>query len=381
MRIGLLICGDLDILTGGFLYDRMLVKYLREQGEEVEVISTPWRAYGLHLFDNVSRSLLKRLRAANLDVLIQDELAHPSLFLLNKRLKRHVKYPIITLVHLLRSSETHPAPLKQLYGAVEKRYLKSVDGAIYNCETTRMSVERLLGKKLSFVVAHPGRDHLRQGLSLEEVAARAKQIGPLRIISIANVLPNKGLSVLIEALSKLPADSWRLKVLGSLKMDASYVAAIRRQIAEAGLTAHVSLPGTVPNGEMPAHLAGSDLLVVPSYYEAFAIAYLEAMSFGLPVIASTAGGARELITHGQEGFLLSPGDADTLAHYLQQVIQDRERLLQMSLAARRRVDAHPTWAQSFGRVREFLQSMVSADTTADERAMQNFIGGETRAPL
>ncbi|MBD0326787.1 MAG: glycosyltransferase family 4 protein, partial [Pyrinomonadaceae bacterium] len=332
-------------------------------------------------FDNVSRSLFNRLRAARLDVLIQDELAHPSLFLLNKRLKRHVKYSIVTLVHLLRSSEAHPALLKQLYGAIEKRYLKSVDGTIYNCETTRTSVERLLGKQLPFVVAHPGRDHLRSGLSLEEITERAKQTDPLRIISIANVVPNKGLSVLIEALAKLPADSWRLKVLGSLTMDSDYVGAIRKQITQAGLSEHVSLLGTVPNEEMPAHLAASHLLVVPSYYEAFAIVYLEAMSFGLPVIASTAGGARELITHGQEGFLLSPGDAETLALHLQQLSKERERLLQMSTAARRRVDLHPTWAESFGRIREFLQSVVNADEAADERAMQNFMGGETRAPL
>ncbi len=381
MRVGLLICGDLDILTGGFLYDRMLVNYLREQGDEVEVISIPWRAYGNHLADNVSRSLYKRLRAARLDVLIQDELAHPSLFLLNKRLKQHVPYTLITLVHLLRSSEAHPARLTQLYGAIERQYLSSVEGAIFNCETTRASVERLLGKRLPCVVAHPGRDHLHDGLAPEEIAKRARRVGPLRIISVANVVPNKGLSILLKALAQLPAESWELKVAGSLTMDAAYVGAIRKQVAQAGLSERVSLLGTVPNEEMPVHLAESHLLVVPSYYEAFAIAYLEAMGFGLPVIASTAGGARELITHGEEGFLLSPGDADALAQYLQQVSHNRDQLLRMSLAARRRIDVHPTWAESFGRVREFLHSIINAGDTADAREVKNFIGGETRAPL
>ena len=54
MRVGLLIYGSLDILTGGFLYDRLLVDYLRREGDEVEVISLPWRTYGRHLSDNLS---------------------------------------------------------------------------------------------------------------------------------------------------------------------------------------------------------------------------------------------------------------------------------------------------------------------------------------
>jgi glycosyltransferase involved in cell wall biosynthesis len=381
LRVGLLIYGDLEILTGGFLYDRLLVEYLRAQGDEVEVIALPWRTYGPHLTDNFSSSLRERLRAARLDVLIQDELCHPSLFLVNRRLKKQAQYPIVTLVHLLRTSEPRAAWLNRLYGAVERRYLKTVDGAIFNCETTRATVEHLMKDKLSGVVAHPGRDHLHRGLSTKQITERARQPGPLQIISVANVVPNKGLSVLIEALARMPAGSWQLTVTGSLEMDTTYVSAVRRQIAGAGLSAQVNLLGTVPNEEMPGYLASSQLLVVPSYYEAFAIAYLEAMSFGLPVIASTAGGARELITHGTEGFLLTPGDVDGLAEYLRELIPDRERLLEMSLAAHGRISSHPTWAESFGRIRAFLHSLVEARETAGGRETKNYMRGEAPAPL
>src|SRR6201999_4502252 len=128
MRLGLQIYGDVDDLTGGYLYDRRLVGYLKAQGDRVEVISLAWRNYGRHLTDNLSRHLLRRLQEAKFDALIQDELNHPSLFLLNQRLKRRVCYPIVALAHLLRSSEPHPAWLKRLYRAVERKYLKTVDG-------------------------------------------------------------------------------------------------------------------------------------------------------------------------------------------------------------------------------------------------------------
>src|SRR5436853_29765 len=108
--------------------------------DNVEIISLKWRHYGRHLMDNLSRSLLHQLQKAELDVLIQDELNHPSLFAMNRRLKRRVEYPLITLVHLLRSSESHSASAKSIYRAVERRYFRNIDGAIFNSQTTRRAV-------------------------------------------------------------------------------------------------------------------------------------------------------------------------------------------------------------------------------------------------
>ncbi|HET9913419.1 MAG TPA: hypothetical protein VFQ13_16105, partial [Anaerolineales bacterium] len=52
MKIGFVIYGSLDTLSGGYLYDRKLVEYLRAQGDTVEIISLPWRNYAAHLTDN-----------------------------------------------------------------------------------------------------------------------------------------------------------------------------------------------------------------------------------------------------------------------------------------------------------------------------------------
>jgi glycosyltransferase involved in cell wall biosynthesis len=259
----------------------------------------------------------------------------------------------------LRSSEeTAATRLRGFYSAVERRYLATVDAALYNSETTRMAVEALLGRSLPGLVAYPGADHLAVERSETELAARARATGPLRVLSIANVLPGKGLCVLIDALSQLPTESWRLQIVGSLTMDRPYVNRLRGLIARAGLATHVHLVGTVPNARIPEYLIQSHLLVVPSHYEALGIAYLEAMRFGLPVIATTAGGAHEIVEHGREGFLVAPGDADALTRHLRLLVADRELLLRMGLAARRRAARHPTWAQSFERARIFLRSLV-----------------------
>ncbi|MGQ0591820.1 MAG: glycosyltransferase family 4 protein [Gammaproteobacteria bacterium] len=359
MRVGLVIYGSIETLTGGYLYDRRLLDHLASQGDRAEVISLPRRNhYPRALCDNASPSLVRLFTRARFDVLLQDELVHPSLVFLNGWLRARVRYPIVTIVHLLRSSEPTATRLRGWYSAAERRYLATVDAALYNSETTRRAVEALLGRSLPGIIAYPGCDHLAVERSETELAAQARASGPLRVLSIANVLPGKGLRVLIDALRRLPAESWRLQVIGSLTMDRPYVDHVRGLIGRAGLCANVCLVGAVPNARIPEYLIASHLLVVPSHYEALGIAYLEAMRFGLPVIATTAGGAREIVGHGREGFLVAPGDVDALTRHLRLLVADRELLLRMGLAARRRAARHPTWDQSFERARIFLRSLV-----------------------
>ena len=176
MRLGLVIYGNLDIITGGFIFDKLVVDYLRRQGDEVEIMALPWQPYARGLLHNVRADLERRLRQARFDVLIQDELTHPSLFWLNQRLKSRVSYPIISLVHLLRSCEERPAWQNRFYRWVEKHYLQSVDGYIFISHHTRGLVESLAGKGKPFTIAYPAGDRLG-GLTPEEIAATRRNSG------------------------------------------------------------------------------------------------------------------------------------------------------------------------------------------------------------
>ena len=190
-----------------------------------------------------------------------------------------------------------------------------------------------MGRTRPLVVASPGRDGLPGAVSREAIIARATAPGPFNLIFVGNLIPRKELHTLLAALASLPADDWHLTVAGSLEMDAAYVDAIRRQINDAGLAPRVSLLGALPARELAARCAASHLLAVPSSYEGFGIVYLEGMQFGLPAIAGTAGAAKEIITHGYNGFLVPPGNPEALAHHIELLIRDRELLLKMSLAA------------------------------------------------
>ena len=161
-------------------------------------------------------------------------------------------------------------------------------------------------------------------------------------------------------------------MIGSLEVDRGYVERIRNQIADLVLTEQVRLLGALDDISLTECLQTQHVLVMPSTYEGFGIVYLEGMGFGLPAIASTQGGAREIITSGENGFLVDIQNTQQARAVLTQALdalhRDRELLVQMSLAAYRRYTQHPGWQQTGKRIRLFLQNLLSEDGLDVERA-------------
>jgi glycosyltransferase involved in cell wall biosynthesis len=354
MRLGLVIYESLETLSGGYLYDRKLVEHLRQQGDQVEIVSLPGRTYLKHLGDNFSTFLLNKLEQLSMDILIQDELNHPSLFWINQRLKGRRKICIISIVHHLLSDEPRPGWQNALYRSIERKYLDSVDGYVFNSHTTQQVVSNMVSGGRPGQVAYPGGDRLHPRMTSEKIVARAFEPGPLRVIFLGNIIRRKGLHVLLRALPRLREGDWRLIVVGDLDLDKAYTRQVMRLVKRAGIQGNVRFLGPLQKTGLADQLQQSHLLVVPSHYEGFGIAYLEGMGFGLPAVATTAGAAREIITDGLNGFLVPPGDAEALAQRLGELAGNRDRLVVMSLAARDRYLSHPTWDETTSLIRKFL---------------------------
>lgn len=350
MHVGLVIYGSLDTLSGGYLYDRRLVAHLEQQGDRVTIIARPWRDYGRHLTDNASAEWQRRL-ATDCDVLLQDELVHPSLAWANGRLSPD-RPPLVAVVHHLRGSEARPAWQNRFYLEVERRYLRTVDAFIYNSQTTQRAVEAQIGAARPGVVATPGGDRLRPNVSAADVARRAVE-GPLRLLFVGNIIPRKGLHVLLAALPRLRGE-WRLSVAGRLNVDSRYAAGQRRRATGLGLGERITWHGDLSDVDLTAQMAAAHVLVVPSSYEGFGIVYLEGMGFGLPALGTTAGAAGEIITDGENGYLIAPDDAAGLTARLEALAADRALLARMGAAALARYQHSPTWAETTAKIRAFL---------------------------
>lgn len=366
MRIGLVIYDSLDIVSGGYLYDRMLVEYLRRHGEQVEIIAIPRRSYAFQLADNLSPRLCFRLAQAQVDLMLQDELNHPSLFWLNQRLnqlKQERGGPKnISIVHHLHSSEDHPGWQMKLYRWVERRYLHTIDGFIYNSQTTQQAVETLAGSPYPAIVAPPAGDLFQPAISPDDIQARAQQKGPLKLIFVGNIIPRKGLHTLLAALAEIPEDTAALTIVGKPTVNRRYTNSILEQLKESNLEKHVRFLGQLSQAHLAAEIRSHHLMVMPSSYEGFGIVYLEGMGFGLPAVGTTSGGAREIITHGQDGYLITSGDQTMLGRLLLDLHNDRHKLALMSVNARQRYLAHPTWEETCAAIHEFMRRQSGITT-------------------
>lgn len=348
MKIGFVIYGSLDTLSGGYLYDRKLVEYLRSQGDEVEIISLPWRNYFSHLTDNFTFKLPK-----GLDILIQDELNHPSLIGANRG--KH-PYPIISLVHHLRCSELRPKWQNNFYRIIEKKYLQSVDGFIFNSRTTKGVVNSLIGNNKLDVVAYPPTDRFGEAISEAEIIERSKS-KELRILFLGNVMERKGLEILLLAVSDLRL-AVSIDVVGSLNVEPDYAKKMQDFVTVNGLSSAVTFHDSLNKEPLKEKLKQSHILIVPSSYEGFGIVYLEGMCFGLPAIGTTAGAASEVIEHGKTGYLIKPNDSDALAKIISNLAEDREALAKLSIHAREKYIHQPKWEENAKNIRAFLWNMI-----------------------
>lgn len=376
MRVGFVVYGDVETTSGGFLYDRKLIEGLRARGDTVDVIELPWPSYCRGLLDGVVRRFgglgdeftsdtEPDDRAVDpgegFDVLVQDELAHPTLVALNARLRRAYGCPIVSVVHHLRCSEARPWWKKRGYRPVERCYLRGVDAAICNSSVTEKNVTALAD--LPTTIAPPAGDRFDRAIDADAIEERARD-GPLVVCFLGSVTARKGLDTLVRGLSRLPDDRWQLTVVGDLGADPTYARRVRRTISRLGVGDRVSLLGGLSDDALADVLRRSHLLVIPSTHEGFGIAYLEGMGFGLPALATTAGGARDVVTHGETGYLCSPGTVGEIARYVRRLADDRALLAEMGVAARACYERWPTWAESAARVGTFLDRIVAGDVSA-----------------
>ena len=350
MKIGLIIYGSIEIMSGGYLYDRKLVESLRKCGDQVEIISLPPSNYAAHLVDNFHFRLPR-----GFDLIIEDELNHPSLLAANRQ--KH-SFPVVSLVHNLHSLEPRLAWQNNLYRVIERSYLNSVDGFIFNSSTTRNAVQALIREQKSFIIANPPTDRFGLRLNENQICSRANGTNPVRLLFLGNVIPLKGLHVLLEALRHQTFD-FRLDVVGSLTVDLAYACKIQEKANAYKLSSKVFFHGILDNEPLIERFKYAQVMVIPSSYEGFGIAYLEGMGFGLPAIATTSGAASEFITDGENGYLISPENASMLAERLIMLANDRELLTRMSINALKRYRQQPSWEQTTDGIRDFLSQMIN----------------------
>jgi glycosyltransferase involved in cell wall biosynthesis len=150
--------------------------------------------------------------------------------------------------------------------------------------------------------------------------ARALATQP-RLLYVGRLSPEKGVATLLRALSALAGSGLRPLPHLTLAGDGPERSDLETIARGLGIADAVTFAGQLERSALSAELARADLCVQPSLTEGFSKAWLDAMSHGLPVLASEVGAARAVIgADGERGWLVPPGDADALAAALRRVL-------------------------------------------------------------
>lgn len=231
---------------------------------------------------------------------------------------------------------------QQAYRAIEQTLVASTDAFAVSCEWERSHTHKLWGA--------PGRTRrIYNGVDAADLdtGERASELvefaaGRPLAAMVAVLRPQKDPLTLVRAVAILAArgePAGRVAIVGNGELRDAVIDEIDR------LRVGQYVRWFPFSGSVTRYLGALDLFVLPSLWEAFPVAILEAMAVGLPVLATPVGGVSESVGDRVTGRLVAPGDPAALAEVISELLADRDRLRAMGEAGRQVV------ATRFGRDR------------------------------
>jgi glycosyltransferase involved in cell wall biosynthesis len=344
--IAFLVPGPLDARTGGYEYDRQMVRALRALGWTVELTAldssfpdpTPTARH------HAAQQLARLPDGATV---IVDGLAFGVLP--DEAAREAARLRIVALVHHPLAMETGlEAERKAALQQSETRALESAALVVVTSPQTAHVVAQAYhvpAERIQVVV--PGTD-------AAPLARGSDGRHGVELLCVASVIPRKGYDVLLRALAGLRDRRWRLTCAGSLDMDPPTAHSVLALIRDTELESRVVLAGSVDAAEVAALYDTADLLVMPTLYEGYGMVVAEALARGVPVVSTTTGAIPDLVGD-DAGLLVPPGDETSLAAALQSVLDDPQVRARLQAGARRARERLPTWVGSAATLADALR--------------------------
>lgn len=269
--------------------------------------------------------------------------------LLGPALARHWNIPY-ALVEASRAKKRLGGPFARFAEAAEAA-CDAADVIFYLTDLDRQALERWRPEKQALVRLRPFLDRK----TLDPLPNRSIPTRPLRLVTCAMFREHEKMDsyrALAAALALLPADIWRLTVIG----DGPTRPQVEALFAPFG--SRVSLLGALPREELAAHFRAADLLVWPGVGEAFGMVYLEAQAEGCPVLAEDRPGVRDVVRDG--GLLTPTDDPAAYAAAITRLAASPEELVSLGRLARARVAADHLLPAASSTLSDALRSLMDA---------------------
>lgn len=328
--------GDIDAPTGGYGYDRRLLREWREAGIEASHLALP----GSFPFPTeTDLATTERLLAATPPghALLIDGLAFGAF---PEALAVRLGDRLIALVHHPLALETGHSPgTAEALRRSEARALRHVRAVAVTSTATQLILEAEFGVPADKIaVAIPGTDP----------APRAKGSThgkTAHLLAVGSLIPRKGYSVLVEALARIADRRWTLTIVGSPDYAPATAAELRAGIARAGLSERIALTGAAGREALAQLYDEADLFVMSSLYEGYGMVLTEALARGLPIVTTLSGAGAEALPDGA-ALKVPPGDVAALAKALSRLIDAPAERRQRADAAWAAAGHLPLWSET-----------------------------------
>jgi glycosyltransferase involved in cell wall biosynthesis len=173
-----------------------------------------------------------------------------------------------------------------------------------------------LGRKKCFII-NPAPNIVNQGNPIFRKHANT-------LLFVGNIEWRKGLDILLKAMDRLKDLNLHLEIAGSLDTTSDYWKQLKAAIDKYHLNRNVSFHGHLAPDELTRLYRKADLFIFPSRHETYGMVLVEAMSFGLPIVASSIPTTVETIEDSVNGILYQPEDCDALAGAIRRLASDSD---------------------------------------------------------
>jgi glycosyltransferase involved in cell wall biosynthesis len=183
-------------------------------------------------------------------------------------------------------------------------------------------------------------DVIHNGVDLPAPTDRSTHVDePVRLLAVTRLIHRKDIDCLLHAVRTLDRGCVALDIAGE-GPDRERLEGLVRSL---GLTEQVRFHGLATGAALAELYCEADVFVLNSIAESCSMALLDALAAGLPVVATDVGGTPELVEHGINGLLVTPGDAMGLAAALRQLVRDRQFRSELGLRGRARATSRHGW--------------------------------------
>lgn len=258
------------------------------------------------------------------------------------------KYKISVIVHL------HGSKFKKWYDLCNnktrlkiRKFLREVSAVIVLGDNWNKVIKKIEPNTRTLILSN----------TVKVSRKRVEWRSPFNIIYLGVLIKRKGIFDLLAAISKVKNDGFEkinCIIAGSGKEEKK----LKERVSELNLEDCVTFTGWIAGENKKKLLLKSQMMILPSYNEGLPISILEAISVGMPVIATKVGDISSAVIDGKNGFLFVPGDVNKLTEDIETIIQNKKLYSKMVTYSKKIAVDNFSDSQYFTRICDLYKSVI-----------------------